>query len=137
MKDQDGNSALIIAAKQPNLAMTRILLDHQADPNQQNEDGLSPLHMAALYAPWKQGSKDIARLLIAQDANMNLQSKLNSTALTIAARNGKTELVSLLVEEGADLNLQGTFYNCLPWENKEILQINTKITKGNYNQIQC
>ena len=124
MKDQDGNSALIIAAKQPNLAMTRILLDHQADPNQQNEDGLSPLHMAALHAPFlANGSMNIARLLIAQDANMNLQSKLNSTALTIAARNGKTELVSLLVEKGADLNLQGTFYNCLQWENKEILLI--------------
>ena len=48
------------------------------------------------------GYADVARLLVARGANLNLQNGNGGTALMFATMFGRNELVRLLVEAGAD-----------------------------------
>ena len=54
----EGNRALDVACIQGDAAVSRLLLEHGADPNLRNKSGSTPLHDAALN-----GSKEVIELL--------------------------------------------------------------------------
>ena len=75
------------------------LLANNADVNAENEEGWTPLHMAA------ENNHDlIAELLLANKANVNARSNDGSTPLLLAAFKGGTDLGELLLDHGANVN---------------------------------
>jgi ankyrin repeat protein len=57
------------------------------------------LHYVAFY-----GYKEIAELLIAEDADVNAKESTGEIPLHLAAGEGHKEIVELLIAKGADLN---------------------------------
>eukprot|EP00375_Theileria_parva_P003352 XP_766034.1 ankyrin repeat protein [Theileria parva strain Muguga] len=68
--------------------------------NNKNKFGLSPLHVAT-----ELGSYEICKILIENNANVNICSKSFSTPLSIAVIKSHTDLIDLLLEHGADPNV--------------------------------
>jgi ankyrin repeat protein len=106
--------------------------------NQQTEDGMSPLHQAALtgnielltlllehealvdikdikgmrplhYAAW-QGKEDHAALLLRQGAAVNEQALDGNTPLHLACEHGHLAVVDQLLKEGADPSLENNHH---------------------------
>jgi len=129
IQDQDGNTALIWAAKHTyidivfvkggnpdiqkektafNLAAIRnntkivqMLLDKGANPDIQNIKGKTALIKAAKY-----NNIEIVQILLDKDANPNIQNNEGDTALIWAVRNHNPEIVQILLGEGANLDIQ-------------------------------
>jgi len=68
-----------------------------ADPNARDEDGWTPLHLAATY----DGAEAVAALL-AGGADLNARDEDGWTPLHVAALVGGAEAVAALLDEGAD-----------------------------------
>ena len=77
--------------------MVQLLLDKGADPNETDEDGNSPLHMA-----FKEGKSDTVRVLLERGADPNKPNEDGNTPLHKAARYGNKEAAQLLLNRGAD-----------------------------------
>ena len=82
---------------EPNLNLVSDLIVLGANVDWNDEDGWTPLHMAA-----RNGSVEIARMLIGAKANLNVQGKWNRTPLHWAADGGHEEIVRMLIDAGAD-----------------------------------
>ena len=86
------------------------LIDNGADVNARTAVGLFPLIIADI---------EIAELLVAKGANVNLRHRSGTTVLHSAVnRNdhkGDIELVKLLLSHGADVNAKA-YSNCVGWE---------------------
>jgi hypothetical protein len=104
-KDEQGQSALAMAAALPSAEIARLLLTHGADVNSRSNDGVTPL-MAAMMA----GRKDAVGLLLRNGADVNTSAPVGSPApqqmpmLFFAIAIGDVEMTKLLIEGGADLN---------------------------------
>jgi ankyrin repeat protein len=66
-----------------------------ADVSAKDEEGLTPLHLAASW-----GHKEVAELLIGKCADVNAKDNNGVTPLTNATNNGYTELGNLLRKHG-------------------------------------
>ncbi len=75
------------------------LLEKGADPNVRNEEGLTPLHIAA-----QKGQGKVADLLLSYGADVNARDYDGWTPLHWAVFWGKTEVVKVLLSHGADVN---------------------------------
>ena len=95
----DGFTALHLASffGQPEAA--RVLLEHDAPINAvaANEMKVTPLHSAIAANDAK-----ISRLLIENNADINVNQALGYTPLHEAAQNGNEEITRMLLENGAD-----------------------------------
>ncbi|CDJ46374.1 acyl-CoA-binding protein, putative [Eimeria brunetti] len=69
--------------------------------HERGEGGMTALHFAA-----DRGFADIARMLIAKGALVNLQDECGETALHVAIAAEQQELISLLLEAGTDTSLK-------------------------------
>ena len=77
VQDREGQTPLMRACLSgPDLSIASLLLDHQADPNLQAQDGDTALHFAV-----RQRRRDLVELLLAKGANPNLRNKQDLTAL--------------------------------------------------------
>ncbi len=94
--NNDGHTALILAAESGHYEAVQLLLAHNADVNEADKFGYTALIVASTH-----GHKDIVKLLIARGADVNASSKVGNTALIRAAKNGNTEIVKLLIHYGA------------------------------------
>jgi ankyrin repeat protein len=82
--------------------MIELLLDNGADPNVQNSDGNSALHLAVLSE-----KTDYVRILLQhKNININLQDNSGFTAHHVSALKGDFQIFKELVDAGADLSLQ-------------------------------
>ena len=79
-----------------NTHSTAILLNHNADVNLQNNEGLTSLMMAS-YS----GCVRIVEILVKQGADLNIASSIGNTALTFSTKKGYSEVSQLLTELGA------------------------------------
>jgi len=74
--------------------------------NAKDEDGVTPLHEAALW-----GHNEVAELLIANGADVNARDKDGKTPLDLATKEKKTEIADLLRKHGgktgAELKAEG------------------------------
>ena len=107
--DKYRDTALSLAAFNGRLEITRLLLDHGANPNVENDRGLTPLHQVSrgAYSSQEHGV-GIARLLLECGVNVNAQTKNLFTPLHLAALNGRLEIAQLLLDHGANASAKGS-----------------------------
>jgi ankyrin repeat protein len=98
--DQQGCTALMIAAELGHLDLMTLLMDRGALVNTQRHDGNSALHLAS-----KHENIDAMQLLLQRDADINQVNALGYTALAEAAQNGVTLSLEFLINNSADVNL--------------------------------
>lgn len=100
-RDYEGVPALVVAAEMGDLSMVNALLKNGANPDIVDRvAGDTALIRAAV-----RGSFEVARLLIAYEADLDLEDKGGETALIKAVRGGYLNLVELLLEFKADPEL--------------------------------
>ena len=94
----DGRTALIGAATNNNIKTMEILLNSGANPNLQNESGLSALYVSASR------SAKAVQLLLNHNADPSIETIYKATPIFEAACADDIEIVNALMEAGADIN---------------------------------
>jgi ankyrin repeat protein len=106
VRDERGNTPLILAASENQIAASRMLINYGAEIDIRGENGFTALHVAAYF-----GHVDTVALLISHGAN--IENRLNpdpgkvgaaGTPLWSAVRNGHENMVKLLIAAGADVD---------------------------------
>ncbi|HEY4089660.1 MAG TPA: ankyrin repeat domain-containing protein [Bryobacteraceae bacterium] len=98
----DGDRPLNTAAAAGDAAITKLLLEHGADPNLPSRSGNTPLHDAALH-----GDAEAISLLLAHGARIDTPTlDDNSTALHLAASFDRLDAVKALVHHGANTTIK-------------------------------
>ncbi|CAF4065249.1 unnamed protein product [Rotaria sordida] len=112
-----GSTPLINATKYNHPECVKRLLVNHANPNHQNQSGISALMLAA-----EQGYFECIKLLVQAGADLDLApsgpgaDNLNitgQTALFMATLKDRVDVVKYLIEKGADVNVQN-FYGISP-----------------------
>ena len=98
VRNQHGESALMLACIKGNLPMARLLIKREADIN---HPGWTALHYAA-----SGGHAEIIRLLLDESAYIDAESPNGTTPLMMAARYGNSKAVQLLIDEGSDIQIK-------------------------------
>ncbi|UBV44735.1 ankyrin repeat domain-containing protein (plasmid) [Deinococcus taeanensis] len=98
LRNQKGDSLLMLASYHGHLRTARLLLEHGADPELRNDQGQTPL-LGAAY----QGDLSMVRLLLAHHADVESPSPDGRTALMMAAMFGRAEIIEVLLAHGAHL----------------------------------
>ena len=81
--------------------IAQLLLDHGANPDEQNEYGWTSLHVTS-----ERGRVKVVQLLLDRGANVNTQSMDLRTPLHRAAYYGRLQVAKVLLEHGADLHIR-------------------------------
>ncbi len=110
-----GGTPLHVAAENGHADIVAVLLAHKAEVNARNNLGQTPLHKAACYRKLATGNvlhlggptqaekhmhRDVAALLLAHKAHVNVKDKDGKTPLTCAAWD--EDLMALLLAHQAD-----------------------------------
>jgi len=93
--------ALGLAAQGGHKSFVELLLNHKANINQTDTNGLT-----ALFKACKAGNQEVVRLLLDRQADPNLKAG-DYTPLLRTIIDGQTDIVTLLLERGANPNLCG------------------------------
>lgn len=94
-----GETALHILARGRDFTWLSYLLRRGARPNEQSNDGSTPLGLVASIG-WIEGAEQ----LIARGADVNLANNRGETPLILAVHGRNAPMVELLVQRGADPN---------------------------------
>jgi ankyrin repeat protein len=101
------DTALSLAALNGRLEIVRLLLEHSANPNVENEWGSTPLHLVSqIKHKTQERGVGIARLLLERGADVNARTKNKFTPLHLTALYGKPEIAQLLLDHGANANAE-------------------------------
>lgn len=103
-QDDNGNTALIIAAEHNLLELTENLIERGANLNLKNNDGKSTLIIACENFKLK-----IANLLVKKGADLDIQDNDGSNALIIAIRLNNRNIFNSLINKGANVNIEANF----------------------------
>jgi ankyrin repeat protein len=98
-RDEYGWTPSLLASGGQNFkdgSVLRLLLEHGADINVQDGNGLTPLQWASFN-----GALEVVRLLLEHGADVEAKNKYGKTALQEAVQEGHDEIVELLRERGA------------------------------------
>jgi len=82
-----------------NVDIALLLLQHDADVNALNEEGITPLHKAC-----KKGLPDIVGWLVKYHANVDARDKNGNTPLLMASDAGERRIVEVLLDHGAHVD---------------------------------
>ncbi|KAI7756265.1 hypothetical protein M8C21_015499 [Ambrosia artemisiifolia] len=88
------------AAFDGDLSQIKSLIRSGADPNKQDYDGRSPLHLAAA-----KGHVDIVVFLIQNDVEVNISDNFGNTPLFEAIKNAHENVAAILVNKGGSLKI--------------------------------
>ena len=95
-------------------SVARFLLEHGADINAQNRQGLTPLHWAS-----NSGTPEVVRVLLEHGADVEVKDDTGRTALHWTSSSGRLEVVRLLLEHGADVVVKdNSGKTALHWASK-------------------
>ncbi|KAM4772606.1 kinase D-interacting substrate of 220 kDa [Rhinophrynus dorsalis] len=108
-RNENGQTALMLAAEQGNLEIVQELLRKRANCNLEDVDNWTALISAA-----KEGHLEIVRELLNYNANLEHRDMGGWTALMWASYKGCTEVVDLLLAKGANPNITGLQYSVYP-----------------------
>ncbi|XP_054714582.1 ankyrin repeat, SAM and basic leucine zipper domain-containing protein 1-like [Uloborus diversus] len=100
--DEFGQTLLMIAAQQGQIAIVNELLAHGADVNAEDADNWSALTNAAKF-----GFKEIVVKLLDHGADIEHRDMHGTSPLVWACRKGYTEIVPLILEAGANVDTAG------------------------------
>src|SRR6266404_1396661 len=101
-KNKYGNTPLHITCFYGKLEVARMLFDHGATANVENEKGETPLHLVSREYDSEQTGVDIARLLLEHGADVNSKDKDQDTPLHKAVLEGRLEIARTLLDHGAN-----------------------------------
>ena len=99
--DSHGNSALLLAVHGGSLRLVKTCLTWGFDPNNSNNFGETPLHVAAAT-----GRKEIVETLIYANADVAAIDSVDRSVIHNAAEFGSNDIVKILVDRGALLDVQ-------------------------------
>ncbi len=99
-----GKTALMIAAREGDLPLTRRLLEEGASVHAKNHKGGTVLMYAAIGA-----RQEIVQLFLAEGSDVNASARNGWTAIYLAAVKGYDDIVALLLINGADPNLPDVY----------------------------
>lgn len=102
-KDDEGNTALLLAVKNGYSSLIDPLLNKNADIEATNNDEMSALKLAICYAT----ASDVD-LLVLRGANVNAAGENGYTSLMRAALRNDTDMMNVLIENGACVNAQSS-----------------------------
>ena len=97
LRNEKGDSLLMLASYHGHTDAARVLLRHGGDPELANDRGQTPLAAAAF-----KGDAAMVRLLLDEGAAVDGHGPDGRTALMTAAMFDRTEIVDLLLAHGAD-----------------------------------
>ncbi|KAI4495270.1 hypothetical protein M0804_001471 [Polistes exclamans] len=104
-RDENGSTALILAAAKGKIQFLRELINYGADVNTEDADNWTALLCAA-----KEGYTEICSELLDHGANLEHRDMGGWTALMWATYKGRSDTVKLLIARGADVNAHGNFH---------------------------
>jgi ankyrin repeat protein len=96
-KDDDGNTALIIAINRSDEQWTGFLLNKGADPNLGGKAGDTPLIVAS-----RVGFEPAVEWLIGVGAKVDVTNRMGETPLIVAVQQHRVPVVRILLNQGAD-----------------------------------
>ncbi len=99
---EKGNTPLHLAVEGDLEEIVCVLLTNGAPVNARNDDGGTPLHIAALYPA--DGHTNLVPILLSFGANPNARDHLGDTPLHLAAKQRNADAVNDLLRAGADVN---------------------------------
>ena len=108
MQNKQGRTALHLASRWYHSSIVALLLKFGADVKVQDDDNMTPLHLALRGPPvlqWAvhdERSSAIAQLLLAHGASVHVRDKYNQTPLHLASSYQCPSTVALLLKLGAD-----------------------------------
>ncbi|XP_075717246.1 kinase D-interacting substrate of 220 kDa isoform X2 [Rhinoderma darwinii] len=108
-RNENGQTALMLAAEQGNLEIVQELIQKRANCNLEDVD-----NWTALISASKEGHVEIIRELLDCSANLEHRDMGGWTALMWASYRGCTEVVELLLSKGANPNITGLQYSVYP-----------------------
>ena len=98
--DEHGFTALHGLAEEEHPEIALYLLDHGANVNASNDDGVTPLHLA--------GWPEMARLFLRRGARLEATTRTGETPLLmLAAEPEREDVLGVLLEAGARVNARG------------------------------
>ncbi len=108
-----GATPLFLAVKASDTAMTRLLLDHGADPAIGNDENTTPLLVAAgigyiegQIIASEERAFEAVRMLVERGEDVNTTNDKNETALHGAAYRGANSIALYLIDRGARLDIE-------------------------------
>nr|XP_033335869.1 kinase D-interacting substrate of 220 kDa isoform X2 [Megalopta genalis] len=104
-RDENGSTALILAASKGKIHFVRELVNHGADVNAEDGDNWTALLCAA-----KEGHTDVCLELLEHGADLEHRDMGGWTALMWATYKGRSPTVTTLLARGADVNAHGNFH---------------------------
>jgi uncharacterized protein DUF1566/ankyrin repeat protein len=113
------------AARDGDIKKVELLLKGEPDliASKDEKYGQTPLHIAAFN-----DRLDVAKLLLADKADVNAKAKNGSTPLHLAAAKGSKDMVELLLANKADVNAVDNegwspVHSAITWEHKDIADL--------------
>ncbi|KAE9221147.1 hypothetical protein PF005_g7210 [Phytophthora fragariae] len=100
IKDENGWTPLLFAAREGFEGVVRLLLYYDATPDLPGKTGSTPLMWAAFT-----GHEGVVQILLERKAKVNAQNVVGATALGLAAQSGHASVVQLLLNCGATVDL--------------------------------
>jgi len=97
LKDESGNTALIIVINRADQEWTGFMMQHGADINLPGKNGDTPLIAAARVS-----FTEAMKWLVAAGAKVNVANRMGETPLIVAVQQHNTDAVRLLLRVGAD-----------------------------------
>ncbi|ELU01847.1 hypothetical protein CAPTEDRAFT_191268 [Capitella teleta] len=101
-RDEDGASPLHRAAERGEIRIVRMLLDSGANPNSEDKNGRSPLHLVCREGDALANRELIVQQLIERGASVNVKDHNGMQPLHYASENTNVEIVRILLKAGAD-----------------------------------
>jgi ankyrin repeat protein len=94
-----------------------MLIEHNANVNSKDRQGLTPLHMASLC----EGHSGIVRMLIEHNANVDAKDKWGNTPLHCAISFRHLDSARILLEHNANVNVRDSPRRFTAWHKLSAL----------------